>query len=74
MNDTIVGILYIIVALLIVVVKYAVPQFFDILIWLIAIGLAATGVYFIMRRRWYYQFYRLLISFLNLFLKFYSIL
>ncbi len=51
MNDTIVGILYIIVALLIVVVKYAVPQFFDILIWLIAIGLAATGVYFIMRRR-----------------------
>jgi hypothetical protein len=51
MNDTIVGILYIIVALLIVVVKYAVPQFFDILIWLIAIGLAATGVYFIMRNR-----------------------
>ena len=51
MNDTIVGILYIIVALLIVVVKYAIPQFFDILIWLIAIGLAATGVYFIMRNR-----------------------
>jgi len=51
MNDTIVGILYIIVALLIVVVKYVIPQFFDILIWLIAIGLAATGVYFIMRNR-----------------------
>jgi hypothetical protein len=51
MNDTIVGILYIIVALLIVIVKYAVPQFFEILIWLIAIGLAATGVYFIMRSR-----------------------
>ncbi len=51
MNDTIIGILYIIVALLIVVVKYAIPQFFDILIWLIAIGLAATGVYFIMRNR-----------------------
>lgn len=51
MNDTIVGILYIIVALLIVIVKYAIPQFFDILIWLIAIGLAATGVYFIMRNR-----------------------
>jgi hypothetical protein len=51
MNDTIVGILYIIVALLIVVVKYAIPEFFDVLIWLIAIGLAATGVYFIMRNR-----------------------
>ncbi len=51
MNDTVVGIIYIIVALLIVIVKYAVPQFFDILIWLIAIGLAATGVYFIMRKR-----------------------
>jgi hypothetical protein len=51
MNDTIVGILYIIVALLIVVVKYAIPQFFDILIWLIAIGLAAMGVYYIMRNR-----------------------
>ena len=51
MNDTIVGILYIIVALLIVVVKYAIPQFFDILIWLIAIGLAAMGVYLIMRNR-----------------------
>ena len=51
MNDTIVGIFYIIIALLIVIVKYAVPQFFDILIWLIAIGLAATGVYFIMRNR-----------------------
>lgn len=44
------GIFYIIVALLIVVVKYAVPQFFDILIWLVAIGLAATGVYFIMKK------------------------
>lgn len=44
------GVVYIIVALLIVVVKYAVPQFFDILIWLIAIGLAATGVYFIMKK------------------------
>jgi hypothetical protein len=51
MNDTIMGIVYIIVALLIVIVKYAVPQFFDILIWLIAIGLAATGVYYIMRNR-----------------------
>ena len=51
MNDTIVGIFYIIVELLIVIVKYAIPQFFDILIWLIAIGLAATGVYFIMRNR-----------------------
>ena len=51
MNDTIVGIVYIIVALLIVIVKYAIPQFFDILIWLIAIGLAATGVYYIMRNR-----------------------
>jgi hypothetical protein len=51
MNDTIIGILYIIVALLIVVVKYAIPQFFDILIWLIAIGLAGMGVYYIMRHR-----------------------
>jgi hypothetical protein len=51
MNDTIIGIVYIIVALLIVIVKYAIPQFFDILIWLIAIGLAATGVYYIMRNR-----------------------
>lgn len=50
LNNTIMGVVYIIVALLIVVVKYAVPQFFDILIWLIAIGLAATGVYFIMKR------------------------
>ena len=52
MNNTIVGICYIIVALLIVVVKYAIPQFFDILIWLIAIGLAGTGVYFIMKKPW----------------------
>jgi hypothetical protein len=44
------GICYIIVALLIVVVKYVEPQFFEILIWLIAIGLAATGVYFIMKK------------------------
>lgn len=49
-KNTLMGICYIIVALLIVVVKYAIPQFFDILIWLIAIGLAATGVYYIMKR------------------------
>jgi hypothetical protein len=50
MNNKIVGICFIVVALLIVVVKYAVPQFFDILIWLIAIGLAGTGVYYIMKK------------------------
>ncbi|UTB31724.1 MAG: hypothetical protein NKF70_09360 [Methanobacterium sp. ERen5] len=49
-KNTLMGICYIVVALLIVVVKYAIPQFFDILIWLIAIGLAATGVYFIMKK------------------------
>ncbi len=50
MNNKIMGICYIIVALLIVVVKYAIPQFFDILIWLVAIGLAGTGVYLIMKK------------------------
>ena len=50
MNNTILGVCYIIVALLIVVVKYAIPQFFDILIWLVAIGLAAIGVYMIMKK------------------------
>ncbi|MDD3985566.1 MAG: hypothetical protein PHY59_06745 [Methanobacterium sp.] len=53
MNNTmniIVGTCYIIIALLIVVVKYMIPQFFDILIWLVAIGLAVTGVYLIMKK------------------------
>jgi hypothetical protein len=49
-KNKIVGISYIIVSLLIVVVKYAVPQFFDILIWLVAIGLAANGVYLFMKK------------------------
>lgn len=43
------GTCYIIIALLIVVVKYMIPQFFDILIWLVAIGLAVNGVYLIMK-------------------------
>lgn len=50
MKNTILGICYIIIALLIVVVKYVIPQFFDILIWLVAIGLGVTGVYVIMKK------------------------
>lgn len=43
------GICYIVVAVLILVVKYAVPQFFDVLIWLVAIGLLIGGVYFLLK-------------------------
>ena len=50
MNDKILGICYIIVALLIIVVKYAVPQFFDILIWVVAIGLFILGFYFLIKK------------------------
>jgi type IV secretory pathway TrbD component len=49
MNEKVMGICYIIVAVLILVVKYAVPQFFDVLIWLVAIGLLIGGVYFLLR-------------------------
>lgn len=49
MNEKIMGICYIIVAVLILVVKYAVPQFFDVLIWLVAIGLLIGGVYFLLK-------------------------
>ncbi|AEG17526.1 hypothetical protein [Methanobacterium paludis] len=50
MSDKILGICYIIVALLIIVVKYAVPQFFDILIWVVAIGLFILGLYFLVKK------------------------
>ena len=49
MNEKVMGICYIIVAVLILVVKYAVPQFFDVLIWLVAIGLLIGGVYFLLK-------------------------
>lgn len=49
MNEKVMGICYIVVAVLILVVKYAVPQFFDVLIWLVAIGLLIGGVYFLLK-------------------------
>lgn len=45
MNDKIMGSAYIIIALLIVVVKFAVPQFFDYLIGAIAVILLVLGIY-----------------------------
>lgn len=45
MNEKIMGIVYIVIALLILVVKYGIPQFFDYLIWIIAIILLVAGVY-----------------------------
>jgi hypothetical protein len=49
MNEKVMGICYIVVAVLILVVKYAVPQFFDVLIWLVAIGLLIGGIYFLLK-------------------------
>lgn len=51
MNDKITGIIYIIIALLIIVVKYGIPQFFDYLIWVIAIILLILGIYLVVLKK-----------------------
>ncbi|KAF5089088.1 hypothetical protein [Methanobacterium aggregans] len=50
MKEKIMGICYIIVAALIIVVKYTVPSFFNVLIWLVTIGLILNGVYLLMKK------------------------
>jgi hypothetical protein len=50
MKEKIIGMCYIVVAALIIVVKYTVPGFFDILIWLVTIGLIINGIYLIIKK------------------------
>jgi len=50
MKEKIIGICYIVVAALIIIVKYTVPGFFDILIWLVTAGLILNGIYLIIKK------------------------
>ena len=52
MNDKITGIIYIIVAILIIVVRFAVPNFFDYLIGIIAAILLILGVYLLIFKKY----------------------
>jgi hypothetical protein len=51
MNDKLMGIAYIIVALLIMVVYIGVPWFFVYLIWIIAIILLIFGIYLLILKK-----------------------
>ena len=51
MDDKLTGIIYIIVALLIMVVYLGIPSFFDYLIWIIAIALLIFGVYLLILKK-----------------------
>ena len=52
MNDKLTGIIYIIIAILIIVVRIAVPAFFDYLIIAIAIILLIAGFYLLLFKRY----------------------
>lgn len=52
MDHKITGAVYIIIALLIIVVKYGIPQFFDYLIWIIAIVLLIAGIYMLFIKKY----------------------
>jgi hypothetical protein len=52
MNDKLTGIIYIIIAILIIVVRVAVPSFFDYLIIAIAIILLIAGFYLLLFKRY----------------------
>ncbi len=52
MNDKITGIIYIIIAILIIVVRFAVPSFFDYLIGIIAVILLIVGIYLLLFKRY----------------------
>lgn len=52
MNDKLTGIIYIIIAVLIVVVRFAVPNFFDYLIMIIAAILFVAGLYLLLFKRY----------------------
>jgi hypothetical protein len=52
MNDKITGIIYIIIAILIVVVKFAVPSFFDYLVMIIAAILLILGIYLLLFKKY----------------------
>ena len=52
MNDKLTGIVYIIIAILIIVVRIAIPSFFDYLIAIIAVILLITGFYLLLFKRY----------------------
>lgn len=52
MNNKITGIIYIIVALLVIIVKLGFPQFFEYLLWIIAIILLIFGVYLLVFKKY----------------------
>ncbi|MGB9936846.1 MAG: hypothetical protein ACPK7O_03945 [Methanobacterium sp.] len=51
MNDKLTGIIYIVIALLIMVVYFAAQWFFVYLIWAIAIILLILGIYLLVLKR-----------------------
>lgn len=52
MNDKLTGIIYIIIAILIIVVRIAVPSFFDYLIGIIAAVLLILGIYLLLFKKY----------------------
>jgi len=53
MNDKLLGIIYIIVAILIIVVMLAVPWFYVYMVWIIAIALLVAGIYLVLLKKSY---------------------
>ncbi|MGA2676807.1 MAG: hypothetical protein ACLQG5_10235 [Methanobacterium sp.] len=51
MNEKLQGIIYIIIAILIIVIMLEVPWFYVYLIWIIAIGLIIAGVYLLIFKK-----------------------
>lgn len=51
-NDKLTGIVYIIIAVLIIVVRIAVPSFFDYLIGIIAAVLLILGIYLLLFKKY----------------------
>jgi hypothetical protein len=52
MNDKLTGIIYILIAILIIAVRIAVPNFFDYLIIALAVVLIIAGIYLLLFKRY----------------------
>jgi hypothetical protein len=53
MNDKLMGIIYIIVAILIIAVILAIPNFYYYMVWIIAIALLIAGIYLLLFKNRY---------------------
>ncbi len=53
MNDKLTGIIYLILGILIIVVYFAAPNFFVVLLWIVAIIAIVAGIYLLFLKKGY---------------------